>query len=120
MDMPGLGIAGVLVASEPLGGPAGIAAIVWRKDLALTPLWHGGGQNLGRRSGTEAVALAAGLGEAAKHAAGGPGKVGPEPPLPESERAIEPNPRRTDREPAPQLIGVGKRRIGLWRRADGQ
>lgn len=60
--------AAVCVDSAPLGGPPGIAALMLRKETKIQPLWEGGGQNLGHRSGTEAVVLAAGLGEAARQA----------------------------------------------------
>jgi cysteine desulfurase len=61
-------VAATCLASAPLGGPPGIAALVWQKGVAAQPLWQGGGQNLGRRSGTEATVLAAGMGEAARQA----------------------------------------------------
>lgn len=55
------------VSAHKLGGPAGTGLLVVRQPVLLAPLIHGGGQELGRRSGTEnaagiaAFALAAGL-----------------------------------------------------------
>jgi cysteine desulfurase len=42
-------------------GPKGVGALVTRDGVALTPLVHGGGQERGLRSGTEAVAQIVGL-----------------------------------------------------------
>lgn len=42
-------------------GPRGVGALYVRKGLRLPPLVHGGGQEKGRRSGTENVAGAAGM-----------------------------------------------------------
>ncbi|MEX0808695.1 MAG: cysteine desulfurase family protein [Dongiaceae bacterium] len=53
------------VSSHKLGGPTGIGALVVRDGLALEPLLRGGGQELGRRAGTENVAAIAGFGAAA-------------------------------------------------------
>ena len=51
-------------ASHKLPGPRGIGALLVRSGLRLTPLIGGGGQEAGRRGGTEAVALAAGFARA--------------------------------------------------------
>ena len=51
-------------ASHKLQGPRGIGALLVRSGLRLTPLIGGGGQEGGRRGGTEAVALAAGFARA--------------------------------------------------------
>jgi len=51
-------------ASHKLQGPRGIGALLVRCGLRLTPLIGGGGQEAGRRGGTEAVALAAGFARA--------------------------------------------------------
>lgn len=47
-------------------GPRGVGALYMRKPLRLPPLIHGGGQERGRRSGTENVAGAVGLAAALK------------------------------------------------------
>jgi cysteine desulfurase len=62
------GLTGLIVAGAPLGGPPGTAAVILRADADLVPLWGGGGQQGGRRPGTEALAPAVGLGAAATHA----------------------------------------------------
>lgn len=49
----------LVVGSAKLEGPAGIAALVSAPDRRLTPLVPGGGQERGRRGGTESVPLAA-------------------------------------------------------------
>lgn len=49
-------------------GPRGLGALYVRKPLRLPPLIHGGGQELGRRSGTENVAGAVGLAAALEEA----------------------------------------------------
>jgi len=51
-------------ASHKLQGPRGIGALLVRSGLRLTPLIGGGGQEGGRRGGTESVALAAGFARA--------------------------------------------------------
>ena len=47
--------------AHKIQGPRGIGALVARPDLALGAIIGGGGQEAGRRGGTEAVALAAGF-----------------------------------------------------------
>lgn len=49
-------------------GPRGVGVLYVRKPLRLPPLIHGGGQEKGRRSGTENVAGAVGLAAALKEA----------------------------------------------------
>lgn len=68
LDMQAQHVAACCVASAPLGGPPGLTAVALRKGVEVQALWQGGGQNLGRRSGTEATVLAAGMGEAARQA----------------------------------------------------
>ncbi|MFM7514975.1 MAG: cysteine desulfurase family protein [Cyanobium sp.] len=52
------------LAAHKLQGPRGIGALLVRRGLALQPLLSGGGQEGGRRAGTEPVVLAAGLARA--------------------------------------------------------
>jgi cysteine desulfurase len=52
------------LAGHKLYAPKGIGALFVAKDAPFTPFLLGGGQEKGRRAGTEAVALAAGLGRA--------------------------------------------------------
>jgi cysteine desulfurase len=58
-------IAAISIAGHKLGAPKGTGALAVRTRVPLEPLMHGGGQENGRRSGTEnvagAVALAVGL-----------------------------------------------------------
>lgn len=52
------------LASHKFGGPQGAGALLLRSGTQLEPLLHGGGQEQGRRSGTENVAAIAGFGAA--------------------------------------------------------
>jgi len=60
----------VALSAHKIGGPAGAGALVVRPGLALRPLAVGGGQERGRRPGTENLAGIAGFGAAAAEAAG--------------------------------------------------
>ncbi len=57
------------LSGHKLHGPKGIGALYIREGIELWPLLPGGGQEQGRRSGTENVAAIAGLGRAAELAA---------------------------------------------------
>ena len=52
------------LAGHKLQGPRGVGALLVRSDLKLKPFIGGGGQESGRRGGTEPVALVAGLAQA--------------------------------------------------------
>ncbi len=57
------------VSAHKIGGPKGVGALVVADGITgLEPLMRGGGQELGRRAGTENVAGIAGFGAAAKAA----------------------------------------------------
>ncbi|MBN8543234.1 MAG: cysteine desulfurase [Alphaproteobacteria bacterium] len=43
------------IGAHKVGGPIGIGALILRNDVAIKPLLTGGGQELGRRAGTEDV-----------------------------------------------------------------
>ncbi|MFV0245650.1 MAG: cysteine desulfurase family protein [Qingshengfaniella sp.] len=58
-----------LISAHKLGGPKGVGALVLRRGLDVTPLIRGGGQEMGRRSGTENLIGIAGFGAAAEAAA---------------------------------------------------
>ena len=58
-----------LVSAHKLGGPKGIGALVLRRGLDVAPQLRGGGQEMGRRSGTENLIGIAGFGAAAEAAA---------------------------------------------------
>ena len=62
-----LGVDALSISGHKLGAPKGVGAL-WpsRGGLPLEPLLHGGGQERGRRSGTENVAGAVGLGDGAR------------------------------------------------------
>ncbi|WP_431282564.1 cysteine desulfurase family protein [Humitalea sp. 24SJ18S-53] len=65
----GLGAADSLALSgHKLGGPKGAGALILRPGLALAPLLAGGGQERGRRGGTEALPAIAGMAAAAEAA----------------------------------------------------
>lgn len=57
-----------IVSAHKLGGPKGVGALIVRDGLEIAPLALGGGQEKGRRSGTENVAGIAGFGAAAEAA----------------------------------------------------
>src|SRR5271166_6084579 len=57
------------LSAHKLGGPPGIGALVVTGELEVTPLLHGGGQERGRRAGTENVTGIAGFAAAAAAAA---------------------------------------------------
>ena len=59
----------VTLSAHKVGGPKGTGAVVLAEDVqGLEPLLRGGGQELGRRAGTENVAGISGFGVAAKAA----------------------------------------------------
>jgi cysteine desulfurase len=61
----------VVLSAHKIGGPKGVGAVVLAEGLlGFEPLLRGGGQELGRRAGTENVAGIAGFGAAVKAAMG--------------------------------------------------
>jgi cysteine desulfurase len=54
------------LAAHKIGGPKGVGALILRDDVKLEPIIQGGGQESGRRSGTENLTGIAGFGAAAK------------------------------------------------------
>lgn len=54
------------LSAHKLGGPQGAGALLVKDGAPLAPLVSGGGQEMGRRSGTENVAAIAGFGAAAE------------------------------------------------------
>ncbi|MBC7792858.1 MAG: aminotransferase class V-fold PLP-dependent enzyme [Clostridia bacterium] len=64
IDLVTSGATTIALASEPIGGPRGVGCVVALKGTTLVPLWNGGGQEGGARSGSQAVMLIAGFGEA--------------------------------------------------------
>ncbi|HJR92726.1 MAG TPA: cysteine desulfurase family protein [Acidimicrobiia bacterium] len=63
------------VAGHKLGGPKGVGVLVVKQGVALEPVVHGGGQELGRRSGTHNVAGAVGLARALELAVADRGRL---------------------------------------------
>lgn len=61
LPLSGLGADAVAIAGHKVGAPKGVGALAVRGRVALEPLMHGGGQERGRRSGTENVAGAVAL-----------------------------------------------------------
>ncbi|WP_232676467.1 cysteine desulfurase family protein [Nocardioides sp. R-C-SC26] len=55
------GVDALTVSAHKLGGPVGVGALVVRRDLELTAIAHGGGQERDVRSGTLDVAAIAGF-----------------------------------------------------------
>jgi cysteine desulfurase len=66
-DWSGVGMA--LVSAHKAGGPKGVGALVLRRGSELAAQIRGGGQEMGRRAGTENVIGIAGFGAAAAAAA---------------------------------------------------
>lgn len=61
VDFARSGVDALSLAAHKFGGPQGAGALLLRRDLLLEPGLHGGGAELGLRSGTPSVALLAGL-----------------------------------------------------------
>ena len=68
-DMASLGVDMLSLSAHKIGGPPGIGALVIGEDMTLRPQMLGGGQERGRRAGTENAAGIAGFGVAADLAA---------------------------------------------------
>jgi cysteine desulfurase len=70
VEFANLNVDMMTVSSHKIGGPQGQGALILREGLPITTRQRGGGQELGRRGGTENVAGIAGFGLAAELAAG--------------------------------------------------
>ena len=68
LDFSGSGLDFASLSAHKIGGPTGVGALLVRPGRAMTSLLRGGGQEQGRRSGTENVIGIAGFGGAAKAA----------------------------------------------------
>ncbi|MET3768777.1 cysteine desulfurase [Marisediminicola sp. UYEF4] len=64
LDVGALGVDALAISGHKLGAPKGIGALYLRRGMPVEATLHGGGQERGRRSGTENVAGAVGLAEA--------------------------------------------------------
>ncbi len=61
VDVQALGVDLLSLSAHKFHGPRGVGALYVKKGAPLLPLIHGGGQERGRRSGTENVAGAVGM-----------------------------------------------------------
>jgi cysteine desulfurase len=61
LNVAELGVDLLSLSAHKFGGPQGIGLLYARRELPLVPLVHGGGQEFGRRSGTENVIGAVGM-----------------------------------------------------------
>lgn len=64
-----MGCETALVSAHKFGGPKGVGAVIAKRGIDLVPRLRGGGQEMGRRAGTENVVGIAGFGAAAEAAA---------------------------------------------------
>jgi cysteine desulfurase len=69
IDVEDLGVDLLTITGHKFGGPKGAGFLYVREGVAIEPVLHGGGQELGRRSGTHDVAGAVGLATAMEVAA---------------------------------------------------
>ena len=70
-DIKALGADIISLSAHKIGGPAGVGALVSAGDFPLQGILRGGGQERGRRAGTENVSGIAGFGAAARAAVDG-------------------------------------------------
>lgn len=75
VDMRALGVDYLTLSAHKLGGPAGIGAVVVAPGAPLDAWLRGGGQERGRRAGTENLIAAAGFGAAVREAVAGLGEM---------------------------------------------
>ena len=71
VDVDALGVDLMSVTAHKFGGPKGAGFLYVREGTALEPLIHGGGQELGRRSGTPDVGRVVGMAMAMEMAKAG-------------------------------------------------
>jgi cysteine desulfurase len=63
-DFASSGATSIAFAAHKFHGPAGVGGLVVRSGTSVRPLMHGGEQQLAKRPGTEAVAMAVGMAKA--------------------------------------------------------
>jgi cysteine desulfurase len=66
LDVRGLGVDMLSMSAHKFHGPKGVGALYVRDGLRFKPMLEGGGQEAGRRSGTENTAGIVGMGAAAE------------------------------------------------------
>ena len=66
VDVKAMNVDMMSLSAHKVHGPKGVGALYVRKGLRLPPFIHGGGQERGKRAGTENVAGIAGFGKAAE------------------------------------------------------
>ena len=75
LPLTDLGVDALTLAGHKLGTPKGVGLLYLRSGVPIEPLLHGGGQERGRRSGTENVAAAVGLSVGLSLARSSPGPL---------------------------------------------
>jgi cysteine desulfurase len=68
VDFAASGLDAMTVSGHKVGGPVGVGALLARRELALVPVLHGGGQERGVRSGSLDVPAIAAFAVAVEHA----------------------------------------------------
>lgn len=71
IDFGASGLAALSLTGHKVGAPVGVGALLLRRDVAVLPRTHGGGQERGIRSGTSDAAAAVGLATAVAAAIAG-------------------------------------------------
>jgi len=71
VDMQALGVDALTLSGHKIGAAQGVGAMILRSGFTVRPLLRGGGQEKGRRAGTENAAAIAGFGAAIREAAAG-------------------------------------------------
>jgi cysteine desulfurase len=66
IDVKNIGIDLLTISSNDIYGPRGVGALYLKEGIRVEPVFHGGGQERGLRSGTENVAGIVGFGKAAE------------------------------------------------------
>ncbi len=72
LNFAGSGLDMMTISAHKIGGPPGVGALLLRGGLSLRPMITGGGQERGRRSGTENLPGIVGFGAAVEAASAGP------------------------------------------------